>query len=348
MSKVYDKQRPLISSHTNFQPLKEAWLGDVYPDDFAEVIDPKYREFLHNISEKTRKDLQRLESKMQELGITVRRPEFNCIDEFLDEHDNLIKPPICPRDWALTLGDELHVIPQYPNKKTGFESTLALYESNKQNVNVLDRGEFDPMCYVVFPSVVRIGKDLLIDIPKNYSLSKFDTLFEKLSKHYRLHISRTGDHSDGVFCPVKPGWIFSTHYRTQYSKTFPEWNVFFLTDTTRSRSNGHNGKWWVPGMDYSHYNRAVLDIAKDWIGNSQETVFEVNMLVVDENNVICIAEDDLACKKLESIGITPHVINISTRGFWDGGIHCLTLDIYRQGNKLDYWPLRGNLGIYLY
>jgi len=81
-------------------------------------------------------------------------------------------------------------------------------------------------------------------------------------------------------------------------------------------------------------------------GNSKETVFEVNMLIVNEHNVICIAEDDRACRKLESIGITPHVIDISTCGFWDGGIHCLTLDINRQGEKLDYWPDRGNLGIY--
>ncbi len=348
MSNDYTSQQPRISSHTGFQPLKEAWLGDVYPEKFAQVIDPKYQDLFYKISDLTRHDLSKLEKKMQELGVVVRRPSFDCVDNFLDEEDNLIKPPVCPRDWALTLGNTLYINPQYLNNITGFESTINLYESHLQQVEILDRSKPDLMCYIIFPSVVRVGKDLLIDLPKNNFVVQLQPLFEKLAKHYRVHLSYTGDHSDAVFCPVKPGWIFSTHYRTHYDKTFPDWNVFFLYDTTKVRNNGHNGRWWLPNLHYAHYNQAVFDVARHWIGDSRETVFEVNMLVVDEKNVICIAEDDLACKKLESLGITPHVINVSTRGFWDGGIHCLTLDIYREGDQVDYWPQRGNLGIYSY
>lgn len=348
MSKDSNNQLPIVSSFTGFQPLKEAWLGDVYPEYFAQVINKENRDLFCKISELTKQDLSKLQNKMQQLGITVRRPNFTSIDDFLDDHDNLIKPPICPRDWAITLGQCLYIVPQYPNGQTGFESTLDLYKNNKQDVRVLDRSNFDPMCHIVFPSVVRVGKDLLIDVPKNILADQLQPLFDQLSKEYRLHLSYTGDHSDGVFCPVQPGWIFSTHYRTQYDKTFPGWKVFFLTDTTKLRNNGQNGKWWLPDMHYSHYNHAVFDMAKSWIGDSRETVFEVNMLVVDEKNVICIAEDDVACRKLESLGITPHVVNVSTRGFWDGGIHCLTLDIHRSGSKEDYWPQRGELGIYYY
>jgi glycine amidinotransferase len=91
-----------------------------------------------------------------------------------------------------------------------------------------------------------------------------------------------------------------------------------------------------------------MQYAANWIGNSKETVFEVNMLVVDEKNIICIAENDAACKRLEALGITPHVVNFKTRGFWDGGIHCITLDINRSGDCIDYWPDRGQNGIYRY
>jgi len=343
----YNNQ-PIISSYTGFQPLKEAWLGDVYPEEFAQVVDPRYRDLFYNISEKTKKDLTQLERKMKELGITVQRPSFDRVDTFLDEYENLLKPPICPRDWAITLGDTLYITPQYPYNKTGFESTQELYKSCGQNVTVLDRMSGDPMCHLIFPSVVRVGKDILIDLPKYISLEQVQSVVEELANSYRVHISQTGNHSDGVFCPVAPGWIFSTHYQTQYNTTFPGWEIFFLTDTTKARTNGFNGKWWLPDMDYAHYNGAVFDIAKNWIGDSQETIFEVNMLVVDEHNVICIAEDDRACRKLESLGITPHVVNVSTRGFWDGGIHCMTLDIHRHGPKIDYWSDRGGLGVYLY
>ena len=342
----YNSQYPVISSHTGFQPLKEVWLCDIYPESFAQVVDLKYQDLFCTISEKTKKDLTQLNNKLQDLGVVVQRPTFDSIDNFLDEQENLIKPPICPRDWALTLGNTLYIIPQYQNSHSGFESTVELYKSNQQDVVILDRSGSDPMLNMVFPSVVRVGNDLLIDVPGDRTLALIQPVLDKLATQYRVHVSRTGDHSDGVFCPVTPGWIFSTHYRTQYKKTFPDWDVFFLTDTTKIRNNGHNGNWWLPDMPYPHYNQGVFEIAKNWIGDSRETVFEVNMLVVDEANVICITEDDQACKKLESLGITPHVVDISTRGFWDGGIHCLTLDINRQGSKIDYWHNRGNLGIY--
>ena len=40
------------------------------------------------------------------------------------------------------------------------------------------------------------------------------------------------------------------------------------------------------------------------------------------------------------------------RNFWgypyNGGLHCLTVDIHRLGEQPDYWPLRGLTGIYTY
>ena len=80
-----------------------------------------------------------------------------------------------------------------------------------------------------------------------------------------------------------------------------------------------------------------MEKAKNWIGDSSETVFEVNMLVIDEQNVICINENDKVFKQLEANGITPHVVNFPTRHFWDGGWHCNTLDIRRKGNQENYF-----------
>jgi hypothetical protein len=341
----------MIESYTGFQPLKEVWLGDVYPVEWYENYNNRTRDFFSEITEITKLDLNKIEKKLIELGILVRRPKFDNKAQFLDEHDNLCKPPITPRDWAMTLGNTLYVIPQYPNSITGFDSAIAEYKNNNQNAIVLDRSLPDPECYVSFPSTVRIGADLYLDChPENSNYYKnFLTAANNWAKDYRVHITHTGDHSDGVFCPVTPGQIFSTHYRTQYKKTFPNWEVFWLTDTTKTRKNNNrNGKWWVNGYNYQHFNDSVSEVAENWIGNPSETVFEVNMLIIDEKNVLCIAEDDAGFKKLEQLGITPHVVDFRTRGFWDGGLHCLTVDIHRTGGKLDYWPGRGNFGIQYY
>ena len=340
-----------ISSHTGFQPLKEVWVGNVYPESFAQAVPLAQQDIFCKISEITQQDIKKLVKCLENLNIKTRLPDFGSVDLYLDYNDNLIKPPITPRDWAITLHDHLYITPQYLNQNTGFESTIEEYRSAGAKVTVLDRS-CDPLAWVNFPSVVRVGKDLFVDTNPNI-LKKIQPILESWANTYRVHVGQTGDHSDGIFCPIAPGHIFSTHYRTGYADTFPGWEIFCLNDTTIKRQqyighNGGHGKWWIAGMHYAHFNDFVFDTAKKWIGSACETVFEVNMLVVDEKNIICIAEDDAACRKLESLGITPHVIDFKTRGFWDGGIHCLTCDIYRIGNQLDYWPGRGLPGIYYY
>ena len=340
----------MISSHTGFQPLKEVWLGDCYPASWYDHFDSKTRDIFCKITEMTKKDLDLFEKKLRELGVEVRRPDFENRDLYCDYKGHLCKPPITPRDWAMVLKDTLYIIPQYENQFTGFDKTINQYLEQQQKVKVLDRSTPDSMCFLPFPSTVRVGKDLFVDFIKNKQFAKYqEEICQTFSGDYRVHLTHTGDHSDGVFCPISPGQIFSTHYRKTYDQTFPDWHVFWLTDSTRFRSNnGYNGRWWVDGIDLQVYNDSVIKYAGDWIGNVRETVFEVNMLVVDEKNVCCIVEDEKGFRRLEQLGITPHVVNFSTRGFWDGGLHCLTVDIHRLGDCVDYWPNRGPTGIYRY
>jgi hypothetical protein len=344
----------MISSHTGFQPLTTVWLGDTYPERFYDHLDSESQDALMNLTELTQHDLNQIEKKLIELDVQVQRPQFQSIDSFIS-NDKLIKPPICPRDWAMVLNDTLYITPQYESGIQPWQWAIDQYVDQQQKVNILNRfcENSDPMCWVTFPSFVRVGKDLFIDYSlKNENSAKNNQIIcEQLSKNYRVHVSHTGDHSDGTFCPVTPGQIFSTHYRQVYSDTFPEWDVFFLTDTTVGRkykSNGYNGTWYQKDFYLPYYNSSLISNVNSWLGNSEETVFEVNMLVVDEKNVICIAEDDAACRKLEELGITPHVVDFKTRSFWDGGVHCITLDIHRQGECVDFWPQRGPNGIYYY
>ena len=340
----------MISSHTGFQPLREVWLGDCYPAEWYENFDSQAQDLFGLITEITKHDLKVFENGLRDLGITVRRPVFDDRSKFIDQQGNLCKPPITPRDWAMTLGDTLYIIPPYQHGPTGFESTIADYRSEHQQVKVLDRSIPDPMCYVPFPSTVRIGQDIYIDSALDTpGYCYFETAAKELAQQYRVHITHTGEHNDGLFCPISPGNIFSTHYRKNYADTFPGWQVFYLADTTKERKfqqNGSNGNWWVPGANLQIYNDSIIKYAQSWIGNSQETVFEVNMLVVDDKNIFCIAEDDRACKQLESMGFTVHVVDFRCRGFWDGGLHCLTTDIYREGPCLNYFPERTGVGIY--
>lgn len=341
----------MISSHTGFQPLKEVWLGDCYPASWYSDFDSQAQDVFGQITELTKHDLTKFQTTLEKLGVQVRRPNFDNKQKFQDWQGNLVKPPITPRDWAMVLDTTLYIIPQYENQFTAFEQTLQDYKSLGYRYQILDRSQPDPMCYLNFPSTVRVGKDLFVDCAKHSpGFKHFQQSCQDLAKSYRVHVTHTGDHSDGVFCPVAPKTIFTSHYRSDYSKTFPGWRIYNLNDTTvgRSKSNGHNGQWWAPNIDLPVFNKHVIRYAKTWIGNSLETVFEVNMLVVDEKNICVIVEDHTVCKQLEELGFNVHVVDFRCRGFWDGGLHCLTVDIHRHGSREDYWPERGPYGIYQY
>jgi len=60
---------------------------------------------------------------------------------------------------------------------------------------------------------------------------------------------------------------------------------------------------------------------------------------VDEKNVIMSGYNETAFRTLLRYGITPHITPWRHRFFWDGGIHCITLDLDRQDSKKDYITL---------
>ena len=329
----------IIESFTGFQPLEEVWIGGVYPESFYQHLPNEIEDVFCKITQNTEKSFANLEKKLQELGIVVRKPIFDCpVDHYMDQFDNLIKPPVAPRDWAMTIGNELWIIPQ-GYKTEPYTNTIQKYLENHEKVVVLDRSS-DPRAWLQFAAIVRAGTRLIVDTcspDDDVSNKKIREAISYLDKDYEVIVTQEKAHLDGLFCPIKQGHIFSSHWgsRELYKKTFPGWNVFWK----RHRPNGHNGKWWVDENNFHSpiFNRYIEQCASDWVGNVSETVFEVNMLVIDEKNVICIGHDNESFEQMEKIGITPHVVDFPTRGFWDGGIHCITVDIRRKGGCLNYF-----------
>ena len=338
---------PIIQNHCQFQPLKEIWLGGCYPPNFFDHFDSKTKDIFQHISEITNDDFDQLESIFHKLGVRTQRPKFNSVDDFVDDRDNLLKPPITPCDFALTINDTLYVIPQYYTGIDPFQHVLDDYIKNQQKVTILDRSKNDPLCYLQFASFVAVGKDIYIDYDPNTNTEQYILeIVRWLSQDYRVHVSQTGDHSDGVFCPIKRNHLLTTPYRKNFKKTFPGWDVFYHNHNFKTVKYDTEQKWHIPGIDFLHFNKEILKVAADWIGYVPETVFEINMVVVDEHNIVCCTEDDTMFKYFDSIGVTPHVAKFKSKEFWDAGIHCFTRDIYREGALIDYWPGRGSNGIY--
>ena len=69
----------------------------------------------------------------------------------------------------------------------------------------------------------------------------------------------------------------------------------------------------------------------------EETVFDVNMLIIDPKNVLVVNYNKALFECLERYGITAHVVPFRHRFFWDGGLHCVTSDLHREGQMKNYF-----------
>jgi len=56
--------------------------------------------------------------------------------------------------------------------------------------------------------------------------------------------------------------------------------------------------------------------------------------------VIAFSYNKQVFDALARYGITAHVVPFRHRYFWDGGIHCVTMDLHREGVQQDFFPER--------
>jgi hypothetical protein len=197
--------------------------------------------------------------------------------------------------------------------------------------------------------VSRIGQDLYFGTTSyNQKLTAHRQLIDTEFADTRNHIVNTGGHSDGTYCPVCPGLIISLRDIPTYKDTFPGWEVVYLPGQSWDQvipfldlKAKNKGKWWIPGFEQ---DQAVIDCVESWLGHwtgyVEETVFDVNMLIIDPKNVIVFNYNKQVFDALTRYGITPHVVPFRHRYFWDGGIHCVTSDLHREGTRQDFFPER--------
>lgn len=356
-----EKTTPLV--HNNWDPLEEIWLGDVWPEHFYDDLEPEIRDSFKLLTQWTKEDLNAIQKKLEEFNVKVRRPDVNNNKElymFGIGKKYLKKPPICPRDDNGVVGNKLfsplNNDPTYVNLLKNYNNVYA--PNAEANINDIKT----TVPYVSGASTVKLGKDLIFDftVPGNKEVifkhfHQFKKTYGVIFSDYRLHYSRNGGHCDGCFMPVKPGLFLATKYWQDYDLTLPDWKKIeildpsFITAGKEWRGNGYNGKWidFVQNIP-AHFNKFVYEKCKDWTGNYKETYFEVNVVMIDENNMLCMDSakaNEPVYEALDKHGVKCHIVPWRTRGFWDGGIHCITLDIKRKAKLEDYFPERGDSGI---
>lgn len=324
-----------INSHNGWSQLKETWLGDIYPAAWYDHLEPSVRDVFQQITEITQQDLNIIQRTLESLGVEVHRPVYPNIDMFVDQNGILKKPEICPRDTFLTQGQTL-LTPFKINP--AWSPVLNSYNPAQvqSGANHIINGA----------NVVRVGRDVVIDTDifdvteLNFELAAF--------KDYRITWVKNGGHMDGCFAILRPGLILANRYFEDYEKTFPGWECIFLNEPTYCEhvkypppGSEYNGKFYAEDITFNRsFNDHVIQHARDWVGNYTETFFELNCLVVNESTVVMLGYNEALEKTLNSRGITVHWVPFRCRGFWDGGMHCITMDTHRLSTPEDFFPDR--------
>ena len=333
-----------------------------YPPDYYHWIqDRNTRQRFQTLAEETEQDYQALIALLQSrFGIRVLRPQLPEDLSALKIHDHWVSPPVTPRDYFIMIHDELWV-PQQPNSShaqraytnqteltwTEFQqqdlaqhrAKLSCYQNVVEHVlsqgNTVRHTDLDVVsgCFVS-----RIGQDLYFatqsyDEDQTQLLAKVNQLFPRT----RNRIVNAGGHGDATYCPVTPGLIVSLRDVPTYADTFPGWEVVYLppsdyADTAEFRASmKHNrGRWNIPGFESDpNLVHMVEHYFESWVGNASETVFDVNILVIDQKNIVVSSHNDQVEKACARHGIEVHVSPFRHRYFWDAGIHCITNDINR-------------------
>lgn len=322
--------------------LRHTWVGSTYDPKFFEPIrNVKIRESLQKIVRETEEDYQNLISTLEKFDIQISRPTIDpslTIMDYINDDGQLNfqdsksftlipRPPMQPRDSLLVVGEEI---------------LATLDESSWYYQNI----EQSPKCFDA-PLVTVIGNHLIVDCRDHPWLADYVKHRFPTRKVVPVMI---GGHNDAVFCPVKPGVIVSTYHHDNYTETFPGWEVMYIENQSwnaipdwRKFKHSNVNKWWVPDADNNPEFANFVDTwLGHWLGYVKETVFDVNMLQIDDKTILVNNYNREMFNFFKAQHIEPIIVPFRHRFFWDGGIHCVTGDVYREGESdVEYISAKG-------
>jgi N-dimethylarginine dimethylaminohydrolase len=346
----------VVWSCNEWDPLEEVIVGNPlrarYPTpdrstQLAEFPDRSLEEipqgpFPQQIIEETDEDLNAFAAVLEELGITVKRPEtwpheakFSTIHWESRGFYNY-----CPRDIMLVIGDQIIETPNvirsraqetfsyrtmmvdylrsgakwYSAPKPMLLDSLFEVDLNKPTPRN-DEPAFDAA------NVLRLGRDLIYLVSSTGNELGGQWLQTILGDAYRVHFLKDvyyGSHIDSTFVALRPGLMLCNPARLN-DKTLPE--ILKQWDVIYSPPMESTGEY---GADY-----LAKSIGSNWINMNLFSI-NPNLVVVDQDQTGLI-------KLLEKQGLDVIPLKLRHSKMLGGGFHCITLDIRRRGTLQRYF-----------
>ena len=331
-------------AYTEFQPLEEVLIGRCFDSKIVDNFEalPKVKSLLKRLFDETEEDFQHLIKVCETYGAKVIRPDYDYSQIPKFGYPFLTQP----RDSCIVIDNK--IILTMGQNLTHLKSVAKSLKHYKEYF-LIERIKLNGL---LSPSIVRLGKDILADVGGkgvkethwNYLKNHFKNFNFKHNKIITDEVQPMGSslHGDSIFAILKPGLILTERRTHLYEDLYPNWDIIQAEKTKHKIYDWNVG---LKGKIYPYFYRFdnkkyhqeafyqyIEKWLTHWVGYSQETVWDINCLVLDEENVVFSQENKELFKKLEKHKINPIVSPYRHRWFWDGGIHCVTVDIKRKGN----------------
>lgn len=136
---------------------------------------------------------------------------------------------------------------------------------------------------------------------------------------------------DSKFALLRPGLLMTWLPREELPECLRGWDIIPLENKAPLPPE------FVKLREQGYYRDFVRTWLTDWIGYVDETYFDVNVLSLGPDRVLMNGYNRELFARIERYGIEPIPVDFRHRIFWDGGVHCITLDIRRTGACEDYF-----------
>jgi hypothetical protein len=338
----------MINSYTSWQPLTDVIVGRAYSPDYFDFIEnAQVRNQLQQILSETEEDLDNLQKTIEQYGARVRRPTLMDKHVFQQQQiqgNGAPLPPLTPRDWQISLGQKLlRILPMQE-----LDDICADFGNQVINPHGDTYNPDHVLTQASASCIVRVGRDVFFDNSEYLRPEQTRWIVDNcLGPEYRIHEAITDGHGDAVFAILKPGVILSSKHdvNLDLAKDFPGWEVLKIWDSSiwaamevgKFKYENNPGAWYVQGQTpTAEFTEFVDTYLNQWTGFVAETVFDVNCLVLDEENVIFSAYNKDVFDFCHKHRINPIISELRHSYFWDGGISCCTQDLSRRGGLETY------------
>lgn len=355
-----------VKIFTEFQPLEEMIVGSLYPPEAYNMLeDGDLRGMLQKIAQETEEDLTSIQGVLEAHGVTVKRPKI--LFDLYKQGDTRVQlkqldlglwrtgypnPPLWPRDLTIAFDNKLlSTYSRSPNRWVEGQHFYEIFHDYFQrgadwrslpppllNAEATSYGDYENKALLYHAACfLKCGKDIFHTLPANKMQGARGTeaglewVKRQIGPEYRFHAVKRIGHLDGKIALIKPGLLLSWIPKSDLPDCLQSWDVIFLDQkgSIPAEFEAMRGK--------RYYKDYVSRYLTEWIGNVEETYFDVNIISINEKLVMLNGHNRELEKKLNSYGVECIPVDFRHRYFWDGGLHCISLDVRRRGDCEDYF-----------